>query len=262
MTPQQEALEFTKDQVERYSRHLVLPQIGVSGQQELKAARILIVGTGGLGSPISLYLAGAGVGQLGLVDSDTVSLSNLQRQILHGTGSLGQPKVESAKNRLADFNPDIHVEVYNESFASESAERIADGYDLIIDGTDNFPTRYLINEIALKLGIPFVYGAVFRMEGQSSIFCTDEGPCYRCVFPTPPAPETVMPCSEAGVLGVVPGLIGIIQATEAIKWIVGFGSPLTGRLLVYDGASMRFDDIRIERDPHCPACGSLQHASP
>jgi len=256
MTQQHEASDLTNEQVTRYSRHLLLPEIGVEGQKKLKASRILIVGAGGLGSPVALYLAGAGVGYLGLVDADVVSLSNLQRQILHGTATLGRPKVESGRNRLLDFNPDVHVEIYNEAFTSESAENIARGYDLIIDGTDNFPTRYLINDVALRLGIPFIYGAIFRMEGQASIFCTDGGACYRCVFPTPPAPESVMTCSEAGVLGVVPGLIGTIQATEAIKWILGLGTSLAGRLLTYDAQGMQFDAITIDKNPDCPVCGN------
>ncbi|MFC2083327.1 molybdopterin-synthase adenylyltransferase MoeB [Candidatus Bipolaricaulota bacterium] len=262
MTHRHEASELTNEQIERYSRHLLLPEVGVEGQKRLKAARILIVGAGGLGSPAALYLAGAGVGYLGIVDADTVSLSNLQRQILHGTATLGHPKVDSAKSRLLDFNPDIHVEIYSELFTSESAERIADGYDLIIDGTDNFPTRYLINDVALRLGIPFMYGAVFRMEGQASVFCVNDGPCYRCVFPTPPAPESVMTCSEAGVLGVVPGLIGTIQATEAIKCILGLGTSLTGRLLICDTGEMRFDAISIEKNPQCPVCSLAPNAIP
>lgn len=256
MTQQHETSDLTNEQVTRYSRHLLLPEIGVEGQKKLKAARILIVGAGGLGSPVALYLAGAGVGHLGLVDSDVVSLSNLQRQILHGTATLGQPKVESARDRLLDFNPDIRVEIYNEAFAAESAEGIAGGYDLIVDGTDNFPSRYLISDVALRLGIPFVYGAIFRMEGQVGVFCTDEGPCYRCVFPTPPAPESVMTCSEAGVLGVVPGVIGTIQATEAIKYILGLGTSLAGRLLTYDAKGMQFDAITIGKNPDCPVCSS------
>ena len=240
---------------QRYARHLLLPEIGLDGQKKLIAARVLIVGAGGLGSPVAMYLAGAGVGHLGLVDADVVSLSNLQRQILHGTATLGHPKVESAKTRLLDFNPTVCVEIYNEVFTSESAERIAGRYDLIIDGTDNFPTRYLINDVALQLGIPFIYGAIFRMEGQASVFCTEEGPCYRCVFPTPPTPGSVMTCSEAGVLGVVPGLIGTIQATEAIKWILGLGTSLTGRLLTYDAAGMQFDSISIDKNRDCRVCG-------
>jgi len=254
MTQRQEVSDLTNEQIERYSRHLLLPEIGAEGQKKLKAARILIVGAGGLGSPVALYLAGAGAGCLGLVDADIVSVSNLQRQILHGTATLGRPKVESAKNRLLDFNPDVHVEIYNEAFTSESAESIARGYDLIIDGTDNFPTRYLINDVALRLGIPFIYGAIFRMEGQASVFCTDEGPCYRCVFPTPPTPGSVMTCSEAGVLGVVPGVIGTIQATEAIKWILGLGASLAGRLLAYNAKGMQFDAITIDKNPDCPLC--------
>ena len=255
MTKHDKASGLTNEQIERYSRHLLLPEIGLEGQKKLIASRVLIVGAGGLGSPVAMYLAGAGVGHIGLVDADTVSLSNLQRQILHGTATLGHPKVESAKARLFDFNPVVCVEIYNEAFTSESAERIAGDYDLIIDGTDNFPTRYLINDVALQLGIPFIYGAIFRMEGQASVFCTEEGPCYRCIFPTPPAPGSVMTCSEAGVLGVVPGLIGTIQATEAIKWILRLGTSLTGRLLTYDAAGMQFDSIAIDKNPDCLVCG-------
>ena len=255
MTKHDKASGLTNEQIERYSRHLLLPEIGLEGQKKLIASRVLIVGAGGLGSPVAMYLAGAGVGHIGLVDADSVSLSNLQRQILHGTATLGHSKVESAKERLHDFNPAVCVEIYNEVFTSESAERIAGGYDLIIDGTDNFPTRYLINDVALQLGIPFIYGAIFRMEGQASVFCTEEGPCYRCVFPTPPAPGSVMTCSEAGVLGVVPGLIGMIQATEAIKRILGLGTSLTGRLLTYDASGMQFDSISIDKNPDCPVCG-------
>lgn len=261
MTRRHEASELTNEQIERYSRHLLLPEIGIEGQKKLKAARVLIVGAGGLGSPASLYLAGAGVGHLGLVDADIVNLSNLQRQILHGTAALGHPKVESARKRLLDFNPDICVDIHSEVFTADSAERIVNGYDLIIDGTDNFPTRYLINDVSLRLGIPFIYGAIFRMEGQASVFCTEGGPCYRCVFPTPPAPESVMTCSEAGVLGVVPGLIGTIQATEAIKWILGLGTSLAGRLLTYDAAGMYFDSISIGKNPECAVCNRDNQAT-
>ncbi|MBE0634736.1 molybdopterin-synthase adenylyltransferase MoeB [Candidatus Bipolaricaulota bacterium] len=251
---QRDRVPLTSQERARYARHLVLPHIGEVGQEKLKAARVLLVGVGGLGSAIALYLAGVGVGQLVLLDDDVVSLSNLQRQVLHGTAWLGRPKVESAKERIADLNPDIHVVAVNERFTKETGMDLATGVDLILDGTDNFQARYDINEVCLKQGIPYVYGAIFRLEGQVSLLCTDEGPCYRCLFPEPPS-EPVLTGEEAGILGAVPGTIGTIQATEAIKWIVGFGSALIGRLLVYDGAAMRFDTLHIEKNPDCPACG-------
>ena len=251
---QQDRECLTAQERTRYARHLVLPHIGEAGQEKLKAARVVLVGIGGLGSAIALYLAGVGVGQLVLVDEDVVSLSNLQRQIAHGTGSLGQPKVESARARIADLNPDIEVIAFQSRFTKVNGAEIAAGADLILDGTDNFAARYDINEVCLTLGIPFVYGAIFRLEGQVSVFCTDDGPCYQCLFPEPPA-EPVLTGEEAGILGAVPGTIGTIQATEAIKQIVGFGSALIGRLLVYDGAGMRFDTLHIEKNPDCPACG-------
>jgi len=241
----------------RYARHLVLPQIGEEGQKKLKAASVLVVGVGGLGSSIALYLVGAGVGHIGIVDNDVVSFPNLQRQILHGEGTLDRPKVESAKARLANLNRDVTVETFAERFDRESGQRIADGYDLIVDGTDNFDARYAINDVCLELRIPYVYGAIFRLEGQVSLLCTKGGPCYRCLFPEPPPPETVMTGEQAGILGAVPGTIGTLQATEAIKWIVGVGTPLVGRLLVYDAAAMRFEHIVLQRNADCPACAEL-----
>ena len=255
MTARKSTEPLTREEIRRYSRHLVLPEIGRTGQQRLKNARVLIVGAGGLGSPVSLYLAAAGIGTIGLVDADRVSVSNLQRQIVHGTSTLGEPKVLSADARLRDLNPDIEVCAMQEAFSSANAERIAEGYDLIVDGTDNFPTRYLINDVCLRLGIPFVYGAIFRMEGQVSLFGTENGPCYRCLFPEPPPPESVQTCEEAGVLGAIPGTIGTLQATEAIKWIVGIGTPLVGRLLVYDAASMTTETLEIARQEGCRGCG-------
>ncbi|MBU1048428.1 molybdopterin-synthase adenylyltransferase MoeB [Candidatus Bipolaricaulota bacterium] len=242
--------------LQRYARHLVLPQIGEEGQQRLKAARVLLVGVGGLGSAIAHYLAGVGVGCIGLVDDDVVTLSNLQRQVLHGTAWLNRPKVESAKSRIADLNPDVEVIAHHTRFMRDSGLRIASGYDLIVDGTDNFPSRYDISATCLRLGIPYVYGAIFQLEGQVSVLCTKEGPCYACVFPEPP-PETVPTGEQAGILGAVPGTIGTIQATEVIKMIVGFGSPLIGRLLIYDGEGMRFDEIQIEKNSECPACSNV-----
>ncbi|MGB2983267.1 MAG: molybdopterin-synthase adenylyltransferase MoeB [Candidatus Bipolaricaulia bacterium] len=249
-----ELSELTQEEIRRYLRHLVLPEIGVDGQRRLKAARVLVVGAGGLGSPVLMYLAAAGVGAIGIVDSDVVEFSNLQRQIVHDETSLGRPKAESARDRLLDLNSKIEITPYEEVFSSSSAERIASGYDLIIDGTDNFPTRYLINDVCLKLGIPFVYGAIFRMEGQVSVFCRPDGPCYRCVFPDPPPPDSVMTCVEAGVLGVVTGTIGTLQATEAIKLILGLGNTLSGRLLIYDACEMRFESILIDKNADCPVC--------
>lgn len=246
--------ELTERERSRYARHLVLPQVGEEGQRRLKAARVLVVGLGGLGSPVALYLAGAGVGRIGVVDEDVVAFSNLQRQILYGETTLDRPKVDSAAARLADLNPDVTVEPFAEPFDRGSGRRIADGYDLIIDGTDSFETRYAINSVCLELGIPYVYGAIFRLEGQVSVLCTEDGPCYRCLFPEAPPDETVLSAEEAGVLGAVPGTIGTLQATEAIKWIVGVGPSLVGRLLVYDAAAMRFEEISVEANPTCPAC--------
>jgi len=248
--------ELNREEIRRYLRHLVLPEIGVGGQRRLKAARVLVVGAGGLGSPVLLYLAAAGVGAIGVVDADVVSVSNLQRQIVHGESSLGRPKVESARVRLHDLNAEVEISTHDEAFTSATAERIASGYDMVVDGTDNFPTRYLINDVCLKLGIPFVYGAIFRMEGQVSVFCAEDGPCYRCVFPNPPPPDGVMTCEEAGVLGVVPGTIGTLQATEAMKLILKLGSPLVGRLLIYSADEMRFETVSVEKNPECPVCGT------
>ncbi len=246
--------ELTNEEIHRYSRHLILPEVGRTGQRKLKAARVLVVGAGGLGSPVLMYLVAAGVGHIGLVDSDVVDIANLQRQIVHGTATLGQPKANSARARLLDLNPNVRVTTHNEAFTSESAERITSGHDIVVDGTDNFPTRYLINDVCLKLGIPFVYGAISRMEGQISLFCAEGGPCYRCVFPDPPPPESVMTCEEAGVLGVVPGTIGTLQATEVIKHILGLGTPLAGRLMIYGAAQMRFETLSLTKNPECPTC--------
>ena len=250
--------ELSRDERVRYSRHLLLPQVGEDGQRRLKAARVLLVGAGGLGSPVALYLAAAGVGTIGLVDYDDVDLSNLQRQVLHGSGAVGRSKLESARERLHDINPHIRLELYDTRLTSTNALEIARGYDLIVDGTDNFATRYLVNDTSVLLGIPNVYGAVHRFEGQASVFGTAEGPCYRCLFREPPPPELVPSCAEAGVLGVVPGLVGTIQATEAIKMLLGLGDTLAGRLLTIDALSMEFRSIDIARDPECPACGTRE----
>ncbi len=248
-------LDLTEREESRYARHLVLPSIGREGQLRLKAARVLLVGAGGLGSAISLYLAGVGVGHLTIVDDDTVGLSNLQRQILHGTATLGHPKTASAQQRLNDLNPDIEIRPIEERFTSQNARTLARGYDLIVDGTDNFDTRYLINDTCLSIGIPYVYGAIFRLSGQLSVLCTPEGPCYRCLFPEAPPKHSVLSGERAGILGAIPGVIGTLQATEVIKWIVGFGQPLRNRLLVFHGGDLRFDEIHVLKNPDCPACG-------
>jgi adenylyltransferase/sulfurtransferase len=242
----------------RYSRHILLPQVGENGQRALKKSRVLLVGAGGLGSPVALYLAAAGVGTLGLVDFDSVDLSNLQRQILHGSAGIGSSKIDSARDRLRDINPNVRLESYETRFTSTNALEIAKGYDLIVDGTDNFATRYLVNDTSVLLGIPNVYGSVHRFEGQASVFGTETGPCYRCLFREPPPPHLVPSCAEAGVLGVVPGLVGTIQATEAIKMLLGLGETLVGRLLMIDAMTMAFRTIEIRRDPECPACGTRE----
>ena len=247
--------ELTPDEVRRYQRHLVFPGIGEEGQRRLKGASVLVVGAGGLGSPVLIYLAGAGIGRIGVVDPDDVAISNLQRQIVHGTSTIGRPKVESTRERLRDLNPTVEVTVYHETFTPESGRRIVRGYDMVVDGTDNFAARYAINDVCLEAGTPYVYGAIFRFEGQVSVFCVDDGPCYRCVFPETPPPESVMTGEEAGILGVVPGTIGTLQATEVVKWIVGLGVGLVGRMLVYDAAGARFETIAVERNPLCPSCG-------
>ncbi len=250
--------ELTREELVRYSRHILLPQVGEGGQRALKRARVLLVGAGGLGSPAALYLAAAGVGTLGLIDFDTVDLSNLQRQILHGSAGIGTSKLDSARERLRDINPHVHLELYPVRLSSENALEIAGGYDLILDGTDNFPTRYLINDASVLLGIPNVHGSVYRFEGQASVFGAVNGPCYRCLFREPPPPHLVPSCAEGGVLGVVPGLVGTIQATEAIKLILGLGDTLAGRLLLIDVMTMAFRTIGIRRDPECPACGTRE----
>jgi molybdopterin/thiamine biosynthesis adenylyltransferase/rhodanese-related sulfurtransferase len=247
--------DLTRQEILRYSRHLLIPDIGLEGQRRLKAASILIVGTGGLGSPAAMYLAAAGVGHIGLVDYDVVDVSNLQRQVIHATGTLGQRKVESARQRLQDLNPAVRVDAYDEPFTSANAMQIAGQYELILDATDNFPTRYLTNDLCVLTGKPLVYGAVFRFEGQASVFDARVGPCYRCLFPEPPPPGLVPSCSEAGVLGVLPGTIGTIQATEAVKLLLGIGSSLVGRLLLYNALDMSFEYVKLKKNPHCKVCG-------
>ena len=239
----------------RYSRHLTLPMVGIDGQRCLKSARVLIVGAGGLGSPTALYLAAAGVGTLGLVDFDVVDVTNLQRQILHGTRDEGRPKLDSARDRLQDINPHVRLETHEVRLTSANALGILGQYDIIVDGTDNFATRYLTNDACVLLGKPNVYGSIFRFDGQASVFATADGPCYRCLYPTPPPPGMVPSCAEGGVFGVLPGLVGTIQATETLKLILGVGETLAGRLLMIDALSMEFRSVRIRRDPLCPACG-------
>jgi adenylyltransferase/sulfurtransferase len=240
----------------RYSRHLLIPEVGEEGQLKLLDSKILLIGAGGLGSPASLYLAAAGVGRIGIVDADVVDESNLQRQIVHSTESLGEPKVESAKRAIEALNPDVEVVAYKERLTSENIERIlADGWDVIVDGADNFPTRYLVNDASVWHGIPVVHGSIYRFEGQVTVFKPHEGPCYRCLFPTPPPPELAPSCAEGGVLGVLPGVIGSLQASEALKLALGIGEPLIGRLLLFDALAATFDEVKLRRDPDCPVCG-------
>lgn len=249
---------LNRDELVRYSRHLILPDVGVDGQRTLKRSRVLLIGAGGLGSPSALYLAAAGVGTLGLVDFDNVDVSNLQRQIIHGSSDVGRPKVESARDRLREVNPHVHVEAFNEPFTSSNALRIAGDFDVIVDGTDNFVTRYLTNDTAVLLGKPNVYGSIFRFEGQASVFATAGGPCYRCLFREPPPPGLVPSCAEGGVLGVLPGLVGTIQALETIKLLLGIGNTLAGRLLLIDTLDLRFRTVVVRRDESCPACGTRE----
>jgi sulfur-carrier protein adenylyltransferase/sulfurtransferase len=253
-----ERAELTKNEIERFSRHLILPDVGREGQERLKAASVLIIGTGGLGSPMALYLAAAGVGRLGLVDYDVVDESNLQRQIIHGVSTVGISKLDSAEKRLKDLNPNVVIDKYNVPLMADNALEIMEPYDVIVDGTDNFPTRYLVNDAAVKLGKPNVYASIFRFEGQVSVFWAEQGPCYRCMFPSPPPPGLVPNCAEGGVLGVLPGTVGTLQATEVIKLIVGTGEPLIGRMLLYDAQEMDFTKIRVQKDPNCPVCGVPQ----
>ena len=247
-------IELSHEEILRYSRHLLMPEVGLMGQKKLKAASALVIGTGGLGSPIGMYLAAAGVGRIGIVDYDEVDFTNLQRQIIHSTSSIGERKVLSARDRILEINPGIHVDIYDEPFTSENAFRIAEPYDLIIDGTDNFPTRYLINDLCVLTGKPNVYGSIFRFEGQLSVFWAEKGPCYRCLFPEPPPPGLIPSCAEGGVFGVVPGTIGTLQTTEALKLILGIGEPMIGKLLLFDALTMSFDEVRLKKNPHCKIC--------
>jgi adenylyltransferase/sulfurtransferase len=251
-------MHLERDELVRYSRHIMLPEVGTEGQERLKQARVLLVGAGGLGSPSALYLAAAGVGTIGVVDFDRVDLTNLQRQILYGTGDIGRPKLEMARRRLQDVNPHVTIEAHETRFTAENALDLVRAYDLVVDGTDNFTTRYLVNDACVIAGKPNVYGSIFRFDGQASVFATGDGPCYRCLFPEPPPPELVPSCAEGGVLGVLPGLVGVIQATEAVKLIVKIGEPLVGRLLLVNALTMEFRRVTLRKNPRCPACGTRE----
>ena len=247
--------QLTRDQILRYSRHLIMPEVGIEGQQKLRDAGILLIGAGGLGSPLGLYLAAAGVGRLGLVDFDVVDFTNLQRQIIHRTEDVGRLKVESAKERIGAINPDVEVTTVNAKLSRDNILGLIEGYDVVIDGTDNFPTRYLVNDACIFKKKPNIYGSIFRFDGQATVFAPFTGPCYRCLYPEPPPPGMVPSCAEGGVLGVLPGIIGVIQATEAIKLIIGQGEPLIGRLLLYNALKMEFREVKLRRNPQCPVCG-------
>jgi sulfur-carrier protein adenylyltransferase/sulfurtransferase len=249
------AVELSNEEIARYSRHLIMPEVALDGQKKLKQARVLTIGAGGLGAPLAMYLAAAGVGTLGVVDFDIVDESNLQRQIIHGTSDVGRPKMESARDRITDINPNVNVEGFEEPLSSENALDIFKDFDVIVDGTDNFPTRYLVNDACVLSGKPNVYGSIFRFEGQASVFYAEEGPCYRCLYPEPPPPGLVPSCAEGGVLGILPGAIGTIQATETVKLILGIGESLIGRLLLYDALGMNFREMKLRKDPNCPICG-------
>ena len=248
--------ELSGDEIKRYSRHLIMPEVGVEGQRKLKAAKVLCIGAGGLGSPAAMYLAAAGIGTIGIVDFDVVDFSNLQRQIIHGTPDVGRAKLASAKDRLNALNPNVHIETYDAALSSENALGLFAPYDVILDGTDNFPTRYLVNDACVLTGKPNAYGSIFRFEGQASVFAAKDGPCYRCLYPEPPPPGLVPSCAEGGVFGVLPGIIGVIQATETIKLVLGAGEPLIGRFLIYDALRMRFRELKLRKDADCPVCGT------
>jgi len=252
-----ERIQFSNDEIARYSRHLIMPEVTLDGQKRLKAASVLCIGAGGLGSPIALYLAAAGVGRMGLVDGDTVDFSNLQRQILHGTKDVGRKKLNSARDRIREINPNVQVDLYDTFFTSENARKIVEPYDIVIDGTDNFPTRYLSNDICVFLKKPNIYGSIFRFDGQCTVFAPNlGGPCYRCMFPEPPPPGMVPSCAEGGVLGVLPGIIGVMQAIEAVKLIIGIGEPLIGRMIAFDALKMKFREFKLRKDPKCPVCSA------
>ena len=250
-----ETVALTNEEVARYSRHLILPEVGVEGQKKLKQAKVAMIGAGGLGAPVGLYLAAAGVGRVGIVDFDVVDASNLQRQVIHGTRDLGRKKLDSAADRMTDINPNIRIDKFDTGLNSANALEILRDYDIVIDGTDNFPTRYLVNDACVLLKKPNVYGSIFRFEGQATVFAYEDGPCYRCLYPEPPPPGLVPSCAEGGVLGILPGLIGVVQATEAVKIILGIGETLKNRLLLYDALNMRFRELKLRRDRNCPVCG-------
>ena len=252
---QRNTAALSPEEIRRYGRHLIMPEVGMEGQKKLKAARVLLVGTGGLGSPLCLYLAAAGVGKIGLVDFDVVDQSNLQRQVLYSVRDVGRPKLEAAKDRILELNPNVEVESYDVRITSENAMAIIKEYDLVVDGTDNFPTRYLVNDACVLLGKPNVYGSIFRFEGQVAVFDAKRGPCYRCLYPDPPPPGLVPSCAEGGVLGILPGIVGTLQATETIKTIIGKGEPLIGRLLLIDALNMNFRELKVQKNPNCPICG-------
>jgi molybdopterin/thiamine biosynthesis adenylyltransferase/rhodanese-related sulfurtransferase len=249
------ATELSKEEILRYSRHLIMPEVGIEGQLKLKDAKVLLVGAGGLGAPLGLYLAAAGIGRIGMVDFDVVDFTNLQRQVIHGTKDVGRPKLDSAFDTMHDINPFVQLDRYEVPITSENAFEILKPYDIVVDGTDNFPTRYLINDACVLLKKPNVYGSIFRFEGQATIFATEGGPCYRCLYPEPPPPGLVPSCAEGGVLGILPGIIGLVQATETVKLILGIGTPLIGRLMLYDALAMKFRELKLRRNPECPICG-------
>jgi molybdopterin/thiamine biosynthesis adenylyltransferase/rhodanese-related sulfurtransferase/molybdopterin converting factor small subunit len=250
-----ETAALSNEEIARYSRHLILPEVGMEGQLKLKRAKVALIGAGGLGAPLGLYLAAAGVGRIGVVDFDVVDASNLQRQVIHGTHDIGRKKLDSAGDRMRDINPNVRIDKFDVGLSSENALEILKDYDMVIDGTDNFPTRYLVNDACVLLKKPNVYGSIFRFEGQATVFAYEDGPCYRCLYPEPPPPGLVPSCAEGGVLGILPGIIGLIQATEAVKLILGVGDTLKGRLLLYDALGMRFRELKLRRDPDCPVCG-------
>ena len=249
------AAGLSNEEILRYSRHLIIPEVGMAGQLKLKEAKVLLIGAGGLGAPLGLYLAAAGVGRLGVVEFDVVDFTNLQRQVIHGTNDVGRKKLDSAAESMREINPNVRIDRFDTALTSENALGILKDYDVVVDGTDNFPTRYLVNDACVLLGKPNVYGSIFRFEGQATVFAYRGGPCYRCLYPEPPPPGLVPSCAEGGVLGILPGLIGLVQATEAVKLILGIGEPLSGRLLLYDALNMRFRELKLRRDPECPVCG-------
>jgi adenylyltransferase/sulfurtransferase len=252
---EEQAPALTKDEIARFSRHLILPEVGMQGQTKLKNAKVAMIGAGGLGAPLGLYLAAAGVGRIGLVDFDVVDVSNLQRQVIHGTSDIGRKKLDSAADRMKEINPNIRIDKFDTGLSSENALEILRDYDIVVDGTDNFPTRYLVNDACVLLKKPNVYGSIFRFEGQATVFAYEDGPCYRCLYPEPPPPGLVPSCAEGGVLGILPGIIGVIQATETVKLILGIGDTLKGRLLLYDALGMKFRELKLRRDKDCPVCG-------